>query len=238
MRKLVLAATIAAVLVEPAAAASNDRYVARPPVMLSPDLNSPWLLQFPAGSRAPRVQTASASPSLFQKLFGGQAAKPQPQQAQTGRATDPAFLPTTVSYDGPHKPGTIVIDTDARYLYLVESGGTARRYGVGVGRPGFEWAGTRTITRKAEWPTWTPPPEMRARERKRGRILPVSMKGGPQNPLGARAMYLGSSLYRIHGTSEPWTIGRAVSSGCIRMRNEDVSDLYERVKVGTKVIVL
>jgi lipoprotein-anchoring transpeptidase ErfK/SrfK len=109
---------------------------------------------------------------------------------------------------------------------------------VGVGKPGFEWAGTHKITRKAEWPTWTPPKEMIEREAARGHYLPASMDGGPANPLGSRAMYLGSTLYRIHGTNAPWTIGYAVSSGCIRMRNEDVIDLYDRVDVGTRVVVI
>jgi lipoprotein-anchoring transpeptidase ErfK/SrfK len=110
---------------------------------------------------------------------------------------------------------------------------------VGVGKPGFEWAGEHKIAKKAEWPVWTPPEEMKVRvKQKEGRILPDRMEGGPNNPLGARAMYLGNSLYRIHGTNQPWTIGSAVSSGCIRMRNEDVVDLYERVKVGTRVIVM
>ncbi|KQT55017.1 hypothetical protein ASG43_04690 [Aureimonas sp. Leaf454] len=151
---------------------------------------------------------------------------------------DPRFLPQTVDYETNEKPGTIVIDTEAKFLYRVEGDGKARRYGVGVGKPGFEWAGTHRVTQKKEWPTWTPPSEMRAREKAKGKILPVRMEGGPENPLGARAMYLGSSLYRIHGTNQPWSIGKAVSSGCIRMRNEDVMDLYERVSVGTRVIVL
>ncbi len=139
-----------------------------------------------------------------------------------------------VSYSGPHRAGTIVIDTPNRFLYLVGPGGTALRYGIGVGRPGFEWAGVKSVTRKAEWPSWTPPSEML----KRRPDLPRFMAGGPDNPLGARALYLGSSLYRIHGTNEPSTIGQAVSSGCIRMRNEDVTDLYERVRVGSKVVVI
>ena len=151
---------------------------------------------------------------------------------------DPMYLPQLVDYESGHKPGTIVIDTNNRFLYLVMDGGKARRYGVGVGKPGFEWAGAHTITRKAEWPSWTPPKEMIAREAAKGHYLPAFMEGGPENPLGSRAMYLGSTLYRIHGTNAPWTIGYAVSSGCIRMRNEDVVDLYERVKVGTKVIVI
>lgn len=151
-----------------------------------------------------------------------------------GRAIDPRFRRQVVSYDGPHGPGTIVIDTPAKHLYLVQPGGTAVRYGIGVGRPGFTWAGMKAISRKAEWPGWTPPPEML----KRRPDLPRHMAGGPENPLGARALYLGSSLYRIHGTNEPHTIGHAVSSGCIRMMNEDVVDLYERVRVGTKVLVI
>jgi lipoprotein-anchoring transpeptidase ErfK/SrfK len=147
---------------------------------------------------------------------------------------DPRYLPQSVAWSGPEAPGTIVIDTPQHLLYLVEAGGTARRYGIGVGRPGFTWAGVKTISAKREWPDWRPPPEMLARRPD----LPTFMAGGPENPLGARAMYLGSSLYRIHGSNEPWTIGTAVSSGCIRMRNEDVIDLYGRVKVGTKVVVI
>ncbi|MFC5507270.1 MULTISPECIES: L,D-transpeptidase [Hyphomicrobiales] len=138
-----------------------------------------------------------------------------------------------VSYDGKHRPGTIVINTSERRLYLVMPDGKAMRYGVGVGRPGFDWAGAQTITRKQEWPTWTPPAQML----KRRPDLPRFMPGGPENPMGARALYLGSTLYRIHGSNEPETIGQAVSSGCIRMLNEDVIDLYERVKVGTRVVV-
>jgi lipoprotein-anchoring transpeptidase ErfK/SrfK len=162
------------------------------------------------------------------------------QRAERPAATrlDPKFLPQEVAYDGKEKPGTIVIDTEARFLYLVDKDGSARRYGVGVGKPGFEWAGAHKITRKAEWPGWTPPKEMIAREARKNHMLPAHMEGGEGNPLGARAMYLGSTLYRIHGTNAPWTIGNAVSSGCIRMRNEDVTDLYERVPVGTKVVVI
>lgn len=139
-----------------------------------------------------------------------------------------------VAYSSKFAPGTIVVSTVERRLYLILGNGRAMRYGVGVGRPGFEWGGTKAITRKAEWPDWRPPPQML----KRRPDLPVHMKGGPDNPLGARALYLGSSLYRIHGSNEPETIGQAVSSGCIRMVNEDVMDLYERVKVGTRVVVL
>jgi lipoprotein-anchoring transpeptidase ErfK/SrfK len=139
-----------------------------------------------------------------------------------------------VSYMTDASPGSIVIDTGERYLYLVMEGGKALRYGVGVGKEGFEWSGTEKISRKREWPGWRPPEEMLARRPD----LPRHMPGGPDNPLGARALYLGDTLYRIHGSNEPDTIGRAVSSGCIRMRNEDVIDLYERVPVGTSVRVI
>jgi lipoprotein-anchoring transpeptidase ErfK/SrfK len=138
-----------------------------------------------------------------------------------------------IPYDGSHAPGTIIVDTSERRLYYVIGDGTAIRYGVGVGREGFQWAGTNRITRKAEWPGWTPPPAMRARRPD----LPAHMEGGPNNPLGARALYIGSTYYRIHGSNEPWTIGQAVSSGCIRMVNEDVIHLYEMVRVGTRVVV-
>ena len=146
----------------------------------------------------------------------------------------PQFLRQEVVYDGPERPGVVVIDTPRKFLFLVEPGGRAIRYGIGVGRPGFEWAGVKRISRKAEWPDWTAPSEMTLRRPD----LPTQMAGGPDNPLGARAMYLGSSLYRIHGTNEPWSIGQNVSSGCIRMMNDDVIDLYGRVKVGTRVIVM
>jgi lipoprotein-anchoring transpeptidase ErfK/SrfK len=143
-----------------------------------------------------------------------------------------------VDYKGSNAgKGNIVINTAERRLYLMLGDGKALRYGIGVGRPGFTWGGTHSVTRKAEWPGWTPPQEMREREAAKGKILPAHMEGGPENPLGARALYLGESIYRIHGTNQPWTIGKAVSSGCIRMRNEDVIDLYERVGVGAKVIV-
>jgi lipoprotein-anchoring transpeptidase ErfK/SrfK len=138
-----------------------------------------------------------------------------------------------VAYEGSQAAGTIIVDTSERRLYYVIGDGTAIRYGVGVGREGFQWAGTNRITRKAEWPGWTPPPAMRARRPD----LPAHMEGGPNNPLGARALYIGSTYYRIHGSNEPWTIGQAVSSGCIRMVNEDVIHLYEMVRVGTRVVV-
>ena len=138
-----------------------------------------------------------------------------------------------VAYETKFKPGTIVVETSERRLYLVLADGKAMKYGIGVGRDGFRWSGQHKITRMAEWPGWTPPAQMR----KRVPDLPAYMPGGPDNPLGARALYIGSTLYRIHGTSEPWTIGQAVSSGCIRLTNEDVTDLYERVRVGALVVV-
>ncbi len=144
---------------------------------------------------------------------------------------------TTVSYGRKLRAGTIVISTKERRLYYVLGNGKAIKYGVGVGRTGFSWRGRKRITRKVEWPTWTPPASMRAREAKKGIILPVQMKGGPNNPLGARALYLGGSLYRIHGTNAAHTIGGAVSSGCIRMLNSEVKDLYSRVRMGALVIV-
>lgn len=140
---------------------------------------------------------------------------------------------TTVNYSGSHAPGTIIVNTTERRLYYVLGDGRAIRYGIGVGRVGFTWAGVTAVSRKREWPDWTPPPQML----KRRPDLPRYMPGGPNNPLGARALYLGSSLYRIHGSNEPETIGQAVSSGCFRLTNEDVIDLYNRVRVGSKVIV-
>ncbi len=143
------------------------------------------------------------------------------------------YARAVVTFNSGEAPGTIVIDTEARYLYLIQQGGTAIRYGVGVGREGFTWSGVERVSRKAEWPDWTPPAEMRERQPE----LPEWMPGGAGNPLGAAALYLGSTLYRIHGTTEESTIGGAVSSGCIRMVNEDVADLYARTPVGTKVLV-
>jgi lipoprotein-anchoring transpeptidase ErfK/SrfK len=139
-----------------------------------------------------------------------------------------------VSYTTREASGTVIIDTPNTYLYYVLGNGQAIRYGIGVGRDGFTWSGMQSVTKKAEWPDWTPPPEMIARQP----YLPRHMAGGPGNPLGARAMYLGGTVYRIHGTNAPETIGTHVSSGCIRLTNEDVTDLYSRVNVGTKVVVM
>ncbi len=173
-------------------------------------------------------------PAYYQQQGGTPPLVYQGPDQGVSRGFDPRFAKQVVSYSGKERPGTIIVDTPQRFLFLVQENGTALRYGIGVGRPGFTWAGVKTVTRKAEWPDWVPPKEMLARRPD----LPHYMAGGPDNPLGARALYLGSSLYRIHGSNEPWTIGQAVSSGCIRMRNEDVTDLYERVRVGTRVIVI
>src|SRR6195256_917745 len=179
---------------------------------------------------------ASASPFL---PFG-QPGQPAPMmQAPADESDDSAELPArfkrqVVDYRTAEAPGTIVIDTPNTYLYYVLGNGRALRYGIGVGREGFTWAGTQNVTKKAEWPDWTPPQEMIERQP----YLPRFMAGGPGNPLGARAMYLGGSIYRIHGTNDPSTLGHRVSSGCIRLTNEDVSDLYTHVNVGTKVVVL
>ena len=146
----------------------------------------------------------------------------------------PRFRRQVVDYQTREAPGTIVVDTPNTFLYYVLGNGKAIRYGIGVGREGFTWAGVKSIDRKAEWPDWYPPAEMIERQP----YLPRMMSGGPGNPLGARAMYLGGTIYRIHGTNQPASIGKQVSSGCIRMLNEDVTDLYERARVGTKVVVL
>ena len=174
--------------------------------------------------------TLSASPGFAQKPDAGD----QPGLiADDTVELDPEFRKTAVLYRTTEAPGTIIISTTERHLYLVQPGGRAVRYGIGVGRDGFQWQGLLNITKKAEWPDWTPPPEMFARQP----YLPRFMAGGPGNPLGARAMYLGTTVYRIHGTNQPWTIGTAISSGCFRLVNADVSDLYGRVPVGTKVVV-
>lgn len=159
---------------------------------------------------------------------------PQHALALKGNAyVSPVYLRQVVPYSTNERSGTIVVDTQSHFLYFVLGDGRALRYGIGVARSGFEWSGSHRVTRKAEWPSWTPPAEMR----KRQPGLPIRMDGGPNNPLGARALYLGSTLYRIHGTNEPWSIGQNVSSGCIRMTNDDVIDLYGRVQLNTKVVV-
>ncbi len=157
----------------------------------------------------------------------------QPGYVPSDEALPPEYQRQMVFYRTTEAPGTIIIQTSERYLYLVQGNGRALRYGIGVGREGFQWQGLLKISRKAEWPDWTPPPEMIQRQP----YLPRFMAGGPGNPLGARALYLGATVYRIHGTNQPQTIGSAVSSGCFRLVNADVADLFDRVPVGTKVVV-
>ena len=230
-------------------------YQAQPAYGASPVYGSPQVYQAPPEAyAAPAYNTAPTyNPAAASLPRGGLPDyQPQPQAffgtapaaaynaptaadaATVSRQIDRMYYRQDVAYAGGERPGTIIIDTPEKFLFLVEPGGRALRYGIGVGRPGFTWAGVKTISRKAEWPAWTPPSEMLLRRPD----LPRHMAGGIGNPLGARALYLGSSLYRIHGTNEPWTIGTNVSSGCIRMMNEDVEDIYARVRVGTRVIVL
>jgi len=184
------------------------------------------LLSFPfEPTPSPRMQPVAVQPPGAVETF----------DEADGNVRLPAHLQRQiVAYATREAPGTIVIDTPNTYLYLVLGNGRAMRYGIGVGREGFTWSGVKTINKKAEWPDWTPPEEMLVRQP----YLPRFMAGGPGNPLGARAMYLSGTVYRIHGTNQPQTIGGHVSSGCIRMVNEDVMDLYSRVNVGTKVVVL
>ena len=194
-------------------------------------------LSLPALMAAAGFLLAAAPASALQLDYIDLTSAPAQFQAAPSPSVEPQQSPVPreiVSWNGKDAPGSIIVNTKERRLYFVLSDGKAMRYGVGVGRPGFEWGGTKTVTNKREWPDWTPPPQMI----KRRPDLPRHMAGGPDNPLGARAMYLGGSLYRIHGSNEPDTIGQAVSSGCIRMTNEDVMDLFERVKVGTRVTVM
>jgi len=200
-----------------------------------------------AGAFACATATA-ASANPLAALFGGLFGQPRSYSQSYYQSSAAPYAPEVsrpygygmrvpreiVAFGGSYAPGTVVVNTSERRLYFVLAGHKAIRYGIGVGRAGFDWSGRETITRKQEWPDWVPPAEMLQRRPD----LPRYMAGGPENPLGARAMYLGATLYRIHGSNEPDTIGTAVSSGCIRMLNEDVVDLYERVKVGTPVVVL
>ncbi len=229
---------------------AQERYSEPAPLTVRPEVSNPWIMQLRdtrqvrpsqpqrmAPAQRPAAQPAAASQQIHQHYQPPQIVGRRPKD-YSHLPFDPRFLPQEVQYDSRYPTGTIVVDTKQKYLYLVLSDGMARRYGVGVGKDGFGWTGSHKITNKREWPDWRPPAEMIEREREQGRELPVHMVGGPLNPLGARALYLGSTLYRIHGTNAPWTIGQSVSSGCIRMRNEDVIDLYDRVKVGTNVVVI
>jgi lipoprotein-anchoring transpeptidase ErfK/SrfK len=170
---------------------------------------------------------------LFQGLFGADTRDIMGGGPNFSTGASSPIPRQTVRFESQYTPGTIFIDTAERRLYLVLPNGQALRYGIGVGRDGFRWGGVHRISAKKEWPSWTPPSQMLARRPD----LPRHMAGGIDNPLGARAMYLGSTLYRIHGSNEPETIGQAVSSGCFRMTNDDVADLYDRVSIGTTVVV-
>lgn len=185
------------------------------------------------------VEVASLSSSTqktgwLQVLSGGKPVKSEKKIAAVSRAPIAREL---VAFTEKVAPGTIIVDNSERRLYHVLGSGLAMKYAISVGREGFIWTGSEKVTRKTEWPTWTPPGDMRAREAKKGKILPVSMKGGLENPLGSRALYLGSTIYRIHGTNQPSSLGKAQSSGCIRMANEDVEHLYAQVTTGVTVIV-
>ena len=249
-------------------AAPQQYYVYAPRYGSAPAAVAPQAYAAPAPQAAPpqRVSSSPGGGGFLEAIFGGPTidvpvshvytllptlaapppvAPPQPIAPAVASVAanpsdlseypiDPRFMRQVVAYHGDEQPGTIIVDTPNKFLYLVEDGDKAMRYGIGVGRPGFTWSGVHSVTAKKEWPDWTPPPEML--DRQPG--LPRFMPGGLGNPLGARALYLGSTLYRIHGSNEPWTIGTNVSSGCIRMRNADVEDLYDRVKVGTKVVVM
>jgi lipoprotein-anchoring transpeptidase ErfK/SrfK len=204
----------------------------------------------PSVARPSEANPAYRDPTLarrFASLYGPGSGEAHALPTVRMADLDPAFIRTTVSYRSGEAPGTIIIDPQNHYLYLVQEGGQAIRYGVGVGRQGFGWSGTANVHDKQQWPDWYPPKEMLARQPELMAHMSelqggLGMPGGTRNPLGARALYLWQgnkdTLYRIHGTSEPWTIGRSVSSGCIRMIDQDVIDLYERVPVGAKVIVL
>lgn len=170
------------------------------------------------------------SPDTFQ-IYGGLDDSPERQDTKRYRGK------RTVSFASALPPGSVVVRTGERRLYYVMPNGRAIQYAVGVGKQGFEWSGKNRVTRKQKWPDWRPPPAMLEREHAKGHMIPEHMAGGIENPLGARALYIGSTEYRIHGTSQPWSIGLAVSSGCIRMLNEEVIDLYNRVKVGALVVV-
>jgi lipoprotein-anchoring transpeptidase ErfK/SrfK len=209
---------------QPSYSGAPETYTARP--------EQPTVMRPPAPVDPAYAAPAQAAPGQPTSI----AALPPEDQPEEG---DPKELPAqfrrqVVNYQTKEPAGTIVIDTPSTFLYFVNGDGTAIRYGIGVGRDGFTWAGTERVTRMAEWPDWHPPAEMIERQP----YLPRFMAGGPSNPMGARALYLGKTVYRVHGTNQPSTIGQFVSSGCIRMLNEDVEDLYTRVKVGTKVVVL
>ena len=244
------AAAIDASLPDPAVIYANQPAPPAPPVrMASADRSNMGggFIEFLFGDAQQQSGRYQSQPPVYQQqptyepqrvLLPADPQQAMPQQEEANdprqRPFDPRFEKQVVDYSGKEGAGTIIVDTPNKFLFLVEGNGKALRYGIGVGKPGFTWSGVKSVSAKKEWPDWTPPAEMLVRRPD----LPRHMEGGPQNPLGARAMYLGSTLYRIHGSNEPWTIGTNVSSGCIRMRNQDVIDLYGRVNVGAKVVVI
>jgi lipoprotein-anchoring transpeptidase ErfK/SrfK len=239
---------------------AEPRYQAMPPPPPEPRYGAPQQYE-PRYAAPPPPEPRYAAPPGYERqgyerqgfgrqdlaAYGPVRGEPFPVPAVRLSDVQPGYLRQAVSYPTNEPPGTIIVDPASRYLYAVEGGGRAMRYGIGVGRQGFAWSGTATIRDKQEWPDWYPPKEMLQRQPELMRSMSqlqsgIGMPGGPSNPLGARAMYLWQgnkdTLYRIHGTNEPWTIGRSVSSGCIRMLNQDVIDLYERTPMGAKVVVL
>jgi len=255
----IMGATLCAWMPSASAQPCDDRYplscrgFGNPPPPQAPQPISPQIIA-PYGSQepesTPRALTRPADPAIlssYARLYAGVGGEPFPIPAVDLSRIDPQFLRRTVAYPTSEPPGTIVIDPASRFLYLVQDGGQAIRYGVGVGREGFGWSGVANVREKREWPDWYPPKEMIQRQPVLRRQLAelqsgIGMPGGQHNPLGARALYLWQgnkdTLYRIHGTIEPWTIGSSVSSGCIRMVNQDVIDLYQRTPINAKVVVL
>jgi lipoprotein-anchoring transpeptidase ErfK/SrfK len=183
-----------------------------------------------------RAEKLTFSPMAFQ-VFGGLGSGHAAPSLSMRKPSHGALMHRTVAFRSSYAPGTVIVRTGTRRLYYVLGSGEAVEYRVGVGREGYEWSGSNRVSAKAEWPDWRPPQEMIEREAKRGHDIPGHMPGGPDNPLGARAIYIGNTQYRIHGTTQPWSIGLAMSSGCIRMMNEEVIDLYNRVKIGALVVV-
>lgn len=202
----------------------------------------PLVLAACVSTQAPPQPAARMIDPTYAAMYGPRPEEAHPIPATDISEVDPQFLRREVAYNGPEEPGTIVVDTEARFLYLVRENGRAIRYGIGVGKEGMAWSGRARVGRKAPWPRWTPTPAMIKREPERNAKWAGGMAPGIENPLGARALYLyddgRDTLYRIHGTSEPWSIGENVSSGCIRLFNQDIIDLYSRVPVGSPVVVL
>jgi lipoprotein-anchoring transpeptidase ErfK/SrfK len=220
----------------PLARPTRRVFAALSPLFLAACVASRRQEPFEVPNRGPQI-----SPEYL-SMYGERPDEQHPLPATDLTEVEPQFLRRIVTYPTPERPGTIVVDTDNRYLYLVMEGGKAVRYGIGVGKQGMSWRGRATVARKAQWPRWTPTAAMIAREPERNRPWAAGMAGGLENPLGARALYLyqgnRDTMYRIHGTSEPWSIGKSVSSGCIRLFNQDIIDLFSRVPTGTTVVVL